>query len=87
VNKTEKIFEILGEQGIDLQGVSDIDSLHDSLQTFLDALGRIAKHEIRSDRRKKGMVDISEVQDLQRIAQTALDKVVGKMAGIRNKID
>ena len=37
-----------------------------------EALRRIAEHESRSDRRHRGMVDASELTDLQRIARTAL---------------
>lgn len=44
---------------------------HDEL---VAALERIAFHESRSDRRHKGMVDVSEIADLQRIARAALAK-------------
>lgn len=39
------------------------------------ALERIANHEVRSDRRHRGMVDVGVVADLQRIAKEAI-KVV-----------
>ncbi len=35
-------------------------------------LERIATHESRADRRRKGMVDASELADLQRMARNAL---------------
>ena len=36
------------------------------------ALERIRDHECRADRRKRGMVDVSEVEDLRRIARYAV---------------
>ena len=41
----------------------------------MEALRRIAGHESRADRRKRGMVDQSEVADLQRIARVAIRKI------------
>lgn len=43
------------------------------LQIAIDALKRISSHEVRADRRRTGMVDVSEIYDLQRIADVALD--------------
>lgn len=40
--------------------------------THLDALKRIANWEYRSDRRHKGMVDVSEIESLKRIARNAI---------------
>jgi hypothetical protein len=42
------------------------------------ALDRIANCEPRADRRHAGMVDVSEVQALQRIARTALARAKGE---------
>lgn len=42
-------------------------------QTYKEALQRIADMEVRADRRQRGMVDASIVQDLQRIARVALN--------------
>jgi hypothetical protein len=39
------------------------------------ALDRIAEHEVRADRRHKGMVDVEEVETLKRIARRALKLV------------
>lgn len=38
------------------------------------ALERIAAHQFRADRRHRGMVDVMEVETLQRIAEVALNK-------------
>jgi len=40
--------------------------------TYLEALKQIANWEYRSDRRHKGMVDISEIESLKRIAKNAI---------------
>ena len=42
---------------------------------LLAALQRIANHETRADRRKRGVVDASEIADLQRIARLAVRRV------------
>ncbi len=51
------------------------DEARKHLARCVAALERIANHETRSDRRKRGMVDVSEVADLQRIASAALAAV------------
>jgi hypothetical protein len=43
-----------------------------SAPRLLEALRRIADHESRADRRHRGMVDMSELQDLQRVARSAI---------------
>jgi len=45
------------------------------------ALRRIADHEIRSDRRQRGMVDRTEVEDLQRVATLALNELERAVEG------
>ena len=44
---------------------------------LVDALQRIANHEFRADRRRRGMVDASEVEDLRRIARNAVRELTG----------
>ena len=44
----------------------------EEIRRLRHALSRIATAEIRSDRRKRGMVDVSIVGDLQRTASRAL---------------
>ena len=44
---------------------------------MFEALCRIAEHESRADRRKTGMVDVSEMESLQRIARLAVAKAEG----------
>jgi hypothetical protein len=48
------------------------DTLTAQVAALAEALRRISDHETRSDRRKRGMVDISEVESLQRTARAAL---------------
>lgn len=43
-----------------------------SLEAMRAALERIARFEVRADRRHRGMVDRSEVETLKRIARAAL---------------
>ncbi len=59
-----------------------ITELADANQDLLDALTRIADSQIRSDRRKRGMVDISIVSDLKRIARAAINKSNYKLGDI-----
>ena len=40
------------------------------------ALRRIVEHEVRADRRHRGMVDVEEVETLRRIARLALADTV-----------
>lgn len=47
----------------------------EAVPELLEALRRIAEHETRADRRAKGMCDISELEDMQRIARLAMDKI------------
>jgi hypothetical protein len=42
------------------------------VRALVFALERIRDHEVRADRRKRGMVDVSEIEDLQRIARYAV---------------
>ena len=44
-----------------------------------EALERIANHEYRTDRRHRGMIDISEIQTLERIARVALAAARGEV--------
>ena len=44
---------------------------------LLAALERIAAHERRSDRRHTGMIDVEELETLQRIANVAIRKARG----------
>lgn len=44
----------------------------------LRALDRIANYEYRSDRRHRGMVGVEEMERIQRIARTALRKLLLK---------
>ncbi len=44
------------------------------LERYQHALERIANHESRADRRKRSMVDASELDDLQQIARVALEE-------------
>lgn len=46
-------------------------NMHEEL---IRALQRIADHETRNDRRQRGMVDVSEIEGLQRIARAVLAK-------------
>lgn len=50
----------------------DLAGLEARYTVAVGALTRIAEHETRADRHKRGMVDVSEVEDLQRIARAAL---------------
>ena len=52
--------------------------LHGAAPDMLTALERIATHQSRADRRHRGMVDASELEDLQRTARTAVDRAKGK---------
>jgi hypothetical protein len=52
-----------------------------SREGLVKALKRIRDSEPRSDRRKRGMVDISEVESLQRTARVALDLFTGEDGG------
>lgn len=45
---------------------------------LLAALERIANHEWRADRRKRGMIDVFEVETLARIARAAIAKAKGR---------
>lgn len=49
--------------------------LSSQVAALKEALRRIAEHESRADRRHRGMVDASEIQDLQRTARAALSAV------------
>ena len=55
----------------------DICPTHAAAQRMLEALERIANHESRADRRHRGMVDASELADLQRIARAAIKAARG----------
>lgn len=44
-----------------------------------EALERIANHEYRTDRKHRGMIDISEIQTLERIARVALAAARGEV--------
>jgi len=48
---------------------------------LIQALTRIAEHEHRADRRYRNMVDVSELDDLQRIASNALAQDTGTEDG------
>ena len=54
--------------------------MKDLLLEYRHALERIAGHQCRIDRRRPGMVDISEVQDLKRIARTVLLRELKQLA-------
>lgn len=47
------------------------------------ALIRIRDYEFRADRRKRGMVDRSVVDDLQRIAHFAIEENAKKVSNVR----
>jgi hypothetical protein len=51
---------------------AQVKALRAELAALREAHRRIAEHQSRADRRHRGMVDASEVQDLQRISRTAL---------------
>ncbi len=57
--------------------IAERDHLRTINAELLAALERIANHETRGDRRRGGMVDISEVTDLQRTARAAINKAKG----------
>lgn len=44
----------------------------EAVPKMLEALRRIATHQVRADRRHRGMVDMSEIKDLQKIASIAI---------------
>jgi hypothetical protein len=57
------------------KAVDFINEVEGSLEIAIAALKRISEHELRYDSRRKGMVDVSEIYDLQRIADVALEKM------------
>lgn len=42
------------------------------VEKLISALQRIMNHQTRANHRQRSMVDVSEIDDLQRIAQNAL---------------
>jgi hypothetical protein len=58
---------------------AEIDSLRKVNAELVQALERITNHESRTSSKHRGYVDVSDLEDLQRIARLALDKARAKV--------
>lgn len=76
MRRLREAFVNRGNEPVHHDGSDDVAEAgdDDACEKFSAALTRIMNHEVRSDRRHRGMVDVSEVEALQRIARVALTK-------------
>ena len=51
--------------------------LHREAEAMREALRSIERHEYRSDRRHRGMVDVIEIEQLKRTARSVLSRIEG----------